>query len=1288
MGDFDNFFNSTDQLEGTDYTFRDLDTLRDGEGNLFRIQGIDAPEIAKVDPKTGLPYSAGTAGGGATQDIMDLANSYGYNNVVKTGEFSYGRELIKLQDKDGRDFASTILRNGILDPNRFATTEQALTSQVGDIWRSREEYEDTDWDRAREGLDDAIEAETFYDAGFKAKATTERDLANDTTGEYSSGYVQFRNADRNLANKANSPWKESVDLGLKGVQEASWGVLNLVGETTDWDWAADLGEQGVGRAQLRIADKPDLKLSAFDADGNWDIDSAGEFFQYTANNIGVSLPYIAFSIAGAAATPFVGVSALGVAATGVVLSESAVYTGQVWNEQEGDNKNAGLAVIGGVSQAVLNRVGLGFLVKGGVNILKKETLEAATKALAKQKGITTQAAQKILAGETRKEIAKLAGDAAKVAGEQLAARNVLKALAARVGTGAATEGLTESMQEVVGYLAAHSVEGANWVELKDRVLNAAVAGSSIGGGFSVAGTAYDAGQWADAAVGTGAAEAKRAAWQQQEAQRIIERDGRVTSNVENAQAASESAKNRKDDVDTLTERRARAKADRGNRTGGEVAVDLVTKGIPKLFRRATASIFTDSIQKKSEAARKLAEMFGANLDKVYSGAHNENAEHHRVTTYRQLSPDALTIAEQSGNKKFRGKGGIDRISREIVEPFAAWVIANEKNGTDLNWDSLPANLKKHRHWLPQFHQKNLEYGDKLYNDQVKFNPKLGYRKNYAYHFKGVNKAAIEKSQPEFEALLRDEYGYSQAEATQTARDFIEIATINSDEDFHVGAGASIPGSHKARTLNLADNPKFHKFMDQNFFNNQATAGKSAARYVTGQEFRGEENAIVNELLQQMEEQGHSRAEVDAVADGLQDYFDAQSGNYKRIQNQNVVTVQRNLMTWTAVSGLPLATVSSLVEYAFTAQALTMEQIKKVVAQSGADGAKGMWSAMKRWESPVERERAKRERQAEITDLGFNTWETGAATTTGVTETSNRSQKFMDFYFRAIGLQQWTDFTRQMRASIFGDWMENLMSQIEYQRSNNELYSNDIQQAESQLRDVGINIEDMITLRKSFGDGTVLTDAQTQVIKDNLREGQFNFVNQAIALPLSYNRPLFYQNPHLALFTQFQGFIATFTANQIPRLWKSYVARGTPAMKYNAFAVMTTAIALGFASQYLKDLLKYGEASPYLDDDEFIQRALGASGLLGTGERVLGFVNPIYETRSDGPLEWFFNTLSGEAAATTNISRVIDSAGSFASGDAQQGIYKGLKTAPFIGPFTNVNQTIAAYLTGKGGSNGT
>ena len=133
------------------------------------------------------------------------------------------------------------------------------------------------------------------------------------------------------------------------------------------------------------------------------------------------------------------------------------------------------------------------------------------------------------------------------------------------------------------------------------------------------------------------------------------------------------------------------------------------------------------------------------------------------------------------------------------------------------------------------------------------------------------------------------------------------------------------------------------------------------------------------------------------------------------------------------------------------------------------------------------------------------------------------------------------------------------------------------------------------------------------------------------------------------------------------------------MKYNAFAIMSTMILLGFVSQYLKDLLKYGTATPYLSRAEKIQRGIGSSGLIGVAERPLDFFFPIYEQSSSGNIEWFFNTVSGEAAALSNVTRAAKGAVQIVEGNTEPGVYKLLKTTPVIGPFNQLNRWVADFF---------
>ena len=1272
MGDFDSFFQQNDQLKGTDdYSFVDADTLRDKEDKRYRIQGIDAPEQTKLNSETGEAWSLGTAGAGvATQEIMKLANDQGFNNVVKTGKFDpHNREIIRLTNERGQDFTNQLVKSGALQTNQYTTQKDILSANVGEFLRGSKDYQKTDWDKGADAINQAIADETHDEIRFKQAAVTEQELAH--VPGHAPGYVQFRNYDRNLSNQANNPLSESLDLGIKGVQESMWGIINLVGETTDWDAAKDIGANGVYRAQAAIADKPELKLSALDDEGNWDIDGVGEFFQYVGNNAAVSLPYMAATIGGTILAPFTG---------GLSLSAPvSVYTGQVWNEQKGDNKNAAVAIAAGVTQALLDRIGLKGLVGG--SILKASTRNAAINKIIQDSGgtLSKKAASDILAKHTRKEIAQLAGDIGKVSAEQLGARNLARGLLQSGARGAATEAVTEATQEAIGYAASHHHDLGqgkfNAVEFSNRILNATLAGGTLGAGFSAPGTAFDAGAWADLAVRQAPAEAKRKSVAGQFSQDEVDKFGRVKSIQEMNDENTVKAASRAGKITSFDERVAAHKVSESQKSAFEKGKDLWAS-VPGLWRGAVRHILPREIQNKYRAARVLADMFNGNLQKTFSGSHFENRKHHILTEYRNMVADPASVAAGLKQDKFRSGKSVEARNK-ILEEFSQFVKNAEANGTAVDFNSLPANLREHRSFLGAYHNQVLALGNKLHADQAKYNKDLGYLNNYLYHYKSFNKAAIEKNRNGFiENLVAK--GVKRGEAREITDTILGADTVNGPSDFNVGRGKQIPGSHKARTLNIADDPVFKEFMEQDMLSNISNAAKSAARYVSYQEFIGDNNSKINELLQQMLEEGASQAEVNKIASQMQDYLDAESGNYKRIKNETWNATQQNLMFWTMLAGLPLATVSSFVEMALTTKSLTKDQIFKTIGNIAKEGAQGLWGKMKIFDSEVNKQKEKQERQGVLKDLGYFNWEVGAAHTTGVSETSHSKQRLVDIYFRSIQLQQWTDYTRNVRGSMAGDFVLKHLETIAHQRNEGKLYTNEVQEAEEHLRNLGINVEDMVGFYNQQGP---MSPQQEKAYQDMMREATFNFINEAVALPQSANRPLFYQNPHLALFTQFQGFIATFTANHIPKLWGELVSRGTPAMKYNAFAVMTTMLALGFVSQHLKDLLKYHGSSQYLDDAEKLQRAIGASGLVGSGERVVNFFFPIYEQSSDGPIEWFFNTATGESAAASNLARAGESIAKIAKGDTEKGFYGILKATPFLGPFNQINKDIANKIFG-------
>ena len=126
---------------------------------------------------------------------------------------------------------------------------------------------------------------------------------------------------------------------------------------------------------------------------------------------------------------------------------------------------------------------------------------------------------------TRLESAKLVKHAAEIAKDQLKYGNILRSFAARSAQGFGVESTTEVGQELAGYTAAVIGSDKNFdsVELHNRLLNAFIAGGTLGAGFGVPGTIYDAGAWADVAVRTGPKEDKRLSdegrWAEEEARR-------------------------------------------------------------------------------------------------------------------------------------------------------------------------------------------------------------------------------------------------------------------------------------------------------------------------------------------------------------------------------------------------------------------------------------------------------------------------------------------------------------------------------------------------------------------------------------------------------------------------------------------------------------------------------------------------------------------------------------------------------------------------------------------------
>ena len=1298
------------ELGGTGAKFIDADTLTKGDKK-YRIQGIDAAEVEKW---TGKEYKPGTAGGEATTGILHkLANDGKFTNITplldengEPQEDKYGRILTDLTNDAGKSFKTSLLEADAFDVNTFTSQSDIAARDIAEARRNQAKlagtYTPDAFDIAAAEINKAEAEEGAKQVGFRIDAVNEAERQSLVEAGYEhlvSGNVQNRHADRTLGNVSRSQFSDSWDIGVNGAKEGYFGMLNLLGETYDNEWLAELGEDGITRMQARSAQYATTLTDYKDIDGWKDFAGMGHFL---ANNMAMSLPYMGITVGGAAAgvglTAITGGGALVAVAAGTIPAAS-VYAGQTWNEMEGE-KSAGVAVASGIIQASLDRLGLAAV---GAKLGPKKAFEEGVKAIMKRDGVSAAAAKKTLTAATEVDMRDMLKHANRAAQSQLDGKALYKNLRKAANSGAGRtigsglgEAVTEMGQETTAYLAA--VHGSDktfdWNELNQRLIASAIAGGTLGSALSVPFNIKKSIQRADYRVGQEIAEDNTASQSQIYANEEKAERGHVPSIDENLLELQQAPEGFKQLGERASKHNSKHKAKSFVEKLTEAALNPSA-----LWVGATRNIFTPDLQSRSVAARKMADMFGGNLQRIYSGANFESDKFHRVAVYKNLVTNPVTLFSNMG----RGKRATAELKKTVSKKIYAAINSGLDKDGNFDPNSIPDSDPDKIHIIEMAKSMDV-MADKMWKDQAKYNPKLGFVKNYLAKYKSLDKRGVEKNRKGFENLLMKKHKYSKADAVNLVDEILNNSEVQDiDDAFSVIKGGNRPTAHKKRTLGLSEDPDFQEFMQQDIFANLAQAAKSAAKYGAHQKFIGDNGSVVSKLLDQMEAEGVPEAEVDKVASQMQNYLDAESGNYKRPTSKagkKAAKLQKNLMMLMTLSGLPLATISSFVELMLVNRGLTSEQVwgkKGSMKAIGAEFVQTIKGGMGEIASSVTKKDfthsdPKSLARDKLQELGFYDWDVGAATVTGVTEVNEMQQYIYESFFQWTGLTGWTNYTRAARASIGLDYMNENADIVWKHKMGKGEYTREVQQAEEKLRNLGVDVDRYAEIQTKKTAGLELNEEETAFMADAVREGTFNFVNEAIALPQSANRPLIYQDPRFALFTQFQGFIATFTANHIPKLWHEYVKRGTPAMKYNAFATAATMIMMGFVSMGIKDLIKYMDdedefdgfktgKNPYLETGDYWRRGVQASGLLGTAERPLNFLSPIYDSASDGPVDWLFNSVVGESPALGWGQRAGNAAGHFLKGDTGKAVEQALKASPGVGPLSWINRK-AGNFAGK------
>jgi len=1289
-------------IEGTTWSFLDGDTIKDSAtGESVRLRGIDTRETAKFLKESG--FQAGELGGdAATAYIWSLADKHGFNRVVRTGEKGkHDRPLGDLVNAEGHSFVDTLLRTGVVDLSRFSTGSDVDSARWGlaaEISKPKDAPL-SDWEEASQAI---YAAETDQYGGLPIQKLMAFDAAEfDANPDLYMG-IKTRIKGADYKGRSRTPFGTGFDNGFanlyKGLNTFGQAMTNRLGMTeVEAAFAADAQSN-----QRYIDMNPTVQMDVTEID--WT-----SFDEVTDGMLGML----------GTSAPFMGATIVGIAGSGITAGTSmsipiSMYSGMVLDTMEGpiEDKNIGVAVVAGTAMSYLDKLGLKGLVSPSMMITKAGRDEAiraiAMKEFAHLTGdaATAAASQKLLQ-VSKKQLLTYVDDAKAFSANQLQKGHLFRESVKRLTQSSGQEGVTEAIQELTEYTAAVIGSEKEWDydEIQNRMTNAIVAGSLMGAGFSAPGVVGQNLDWKAAG------------------DFVADKDDRFDNIHSNVRKEVEDVDGNVQSLDEIA-RYNHASGSHGYKAPDVHINDLAgqhvspstslehIKAYMKNHMVALRGSLANAVYKaggKSKTLVKVYDMLGSSRHRVFGGTNMVQQQQLTMAGYSTLLREQEAIEasfDVPGGMSSKGRadyvsGLTTKFFREVLEPATT-------NKKPMDWSKASPEVKANKAALLKLNDEFNTLSETLLADN---NVAKGYDNeaptkrlaNWAYRHKGFRKEYIVKNKQTFINTLMSSYNMTHAEASVIADTIVSDEEVNTLGDaFDITKGGVSPSSQKARQMHISDRPEFDKFLEQNIFKNMGDASRESARFQAHRKFVGKDSKYLNSMLTEVKKELHQTMDpasadklLHEIAYDLRNILNAESGNYNRIENETLKQGQKYLTLMATLQGLANAAFSSMPEMAMIPSGVSRDVLVKNSATQGYlfGSAVGAWMRNLAVTARVAKPREDLETfldkglagvRAEgnsdprfmfytnmkemLKQSGFKSQETGAATTTGVQETNEMTRGVTDAFFKANFLHDQQDMHRMMRLSFFNDFLIDKLDLIEQNLGETDTVG--VDEAKHMLRELGIPLGVIQPLARKLKNNEALTPAEAARYKREFLNGSANFVNQAIPLPNAMNRPLFYSDPRFALLTQFNGFTSTFTANQLPMLWDQVRGKSTKGLTYGTFVTAGSMLALAFISQGIKDELKYGDTSPYLTDNQKIQRAIYSSGLLGTTERVIGsnMLFPLYDSSSSGAGEFVWDNMAGEAAATGVIERIFGMIDSAVSGDSQKFQKSAIGSIPFVGPY--------------------
>ncbi|MEO1945692.1 MAG: hypothetical protein ABGY11_15430 [Candidatus Thioglobus sp.] len=495
----------TFEMGGREYYLEDGDTWVDTKsGEVYRGKGFDTSEVYHEGTEDDPIKSPGTARGYQQSQIVgDILRNQGFDAQKKDGTGYYGRTLgVPYNPETETSLSRKLHQEGLVDINSYTSKGDKEAYWEGNLIRGILGEGDGYWDSARAELDAGTSATYIPNSRGDVYAPKQMAIDEQAVAQAPWMYndVMYRHRDRNMSNKAYSAFDSAWEAGWNNIYGSLQGAKAALGDAINNEDLYQNGMMGVEEYEYYNSQLPNYVQDVGEVKN---IKDAG---RYMAGMMGQALPYM-IGIAGSAATGnllggMAGIGALGGISGGAILGAippAVTYAGEVYGSMEGemDEKNVAAAMSAGLVMGILDRVGLHQMMKAS-SLLKKDGLEKVAIELQKKQGLSSEQARAVVkqaSFDVQREVYEHLGQVVNI---ELSKGILAKEFGSSFLRGAASEGITEGLQESTGYAASVAGSKKEWVqEDYERILVNAVTGGALLGGTigSTMGTAKGVGSF-------------------------------------------------------------------------------------------------------------------------------------------------------------------------------------------------------------------------------------------------------------------------------------------------------------------------------------------------------------------------------------------------------------------------------------------------------------------------------------------------------------------------------------------------------------------------------------------------------------------------------------------------------------------------------------------------------------------------------------------------------------------------------------------------------------------------